>query len=267
MRTDNRLGPYVLDDRIASGEAADVWRAHRGEGGLPVVLKRLLPPWTDRSSVRETFLEIIKDALPLRHVHIVPVLDFGEVEGFCYVAFEAVDGLPLLVSLHGPDAGLEPSGALAVAQGVLRALAFVHGASNPFTGGRLLHGDVSPQNILVDSTGAARLVDLGFARVVLEAGLPGKPSKPIPRYVAPEVRAGASLSVRADVYGAGRVLEDLAPHCDPEVRRALREVAAVACAVEPGQRYEDARAMLEALTASVPEEVRSVAVASEVVAS
>lgn len=253
MTVDNRLGPYVLDDRIAQGAAADVWRAHRADGGLRVVLKRLLPPWTDRSSVRETFLEIIKDAIPLRHPHIVPVLDFGEVEGFCYVVFEAVDGRPLMQLLHGRDYQLTTQQALTIAQGMLRGLSFVHRAANPFTGGRLLHGDVSPQNILVDHHGEPRLVDLGFARVVLEAGLPGKPSKPIPRYVSPEVLAGDTLSVRGDVYGAGRVLEDLMAHSDEEARLRIAEVAAVACAVNPDERYADAGHILEALSPVLPE--------------
>jgi len=238
------------------GEAADVWRAHRADGGLRVVLKRLLPPWTDRSSVRETFLEIIKDALPLRHPHIVPVLDFGEVEGYCYVVFEHVDGSPLLRMLHDADGPIPEDRALHIAHGVLRGLAFVHMAANPFTGGRLLHGDVSPQNILVDQSGEARLVDLGFARVVVEAGLPGKPSRPIPRYVAPEVRAGDPVSVRADVYGAGRVLEDLIAHSGPRAAERMIAVAATACAGDPAERYPDAGHMLAALAPVLSEPVR-----------
>ena len=255
MGIDNRLGPYVLDERIAQGEAADVWKAYRADGGLRVVVKRLLPAWTARSSVRETFLEIIKDAIPLRHPHIVPVLDFGEVEGFCYVVFEAVDGRPLLQLLHDRDYQLTAQQVLKIAQGTLRGLAFVHRAANPFTGGRLLHGDLSPQNILVDQSGEPRLVDLGFARVVLEAGLPGKPSMPIPRYVSPEVLAGDTLSVRSDVYGAGRVLEDLMAHSDGDAKLRMAEVAAVACAVDPAERYPDAGHMLEALAPVLPESV------------
>jgi len=242
----DRVGPYVLHDCIASGEAADVWAAARADGGLKVILKRLLPPWTERSSVRETFLEVIKDALPLRHGHIVPVLDFGEIENFCYVVFEMVDGWPLITKLRAKET-IEADAAARIATGILRGLAFVHRAANPFTGGRLLHGDVSPVNILVDRTGEARLADLGFARVVVEAGLPGKPSKPIPRYVAPEVLGGGALSAPADVYGVGRIIEDLLPFFTGAMAVQMSELAACACSPDPDDRFSDAGSMLEAL--------------------
>ena len=244
-----------MDERLAVGEAADVWRASRADGGLRVVLKRLLPPWTEKSNVRETFLEVIKDALPLRHPHLVPVLDFGESESYCYVVFEHVRGLPLLQMIKDKTQ-ISSGEALRIATGVLRGLAFVHRAANPFTGGRLLHGDVSPQNILVDESGEARMVDLGFARVVLEAGLPGKPSKPIPRYVAPEVRGGQSIHVRSDVYGAGRILEDLMGAAGDDTVLRMAEVAAKACNEDPDVRYSDAGAMLEALSPVLPDPLK-----------
>ena len=263
MSASDRIGPYVLDECIASGEAADVWRAHRADGGLRVILKRLLPPWTERSTVRETFLEVIKDALPMRHRHIVPVLDFGEVETFCYVVFELVDGVPLIAKIRNKEP-FSTETVLRIATGVLRGLAFVHRAANPFTGGRLLHGDVSPINVMVDRAGEARLVDLGFARVVLEAGLPGKPSKPIPRYVAPEVQGGSSLSPQADVYGTGRILEDLLRYVDdPTVRAKLTDVAGCACAFDPGERFSDAGSMLAALAPVLPEAVTETVVEHE----
>jgi len=251
----DRVGPYVLNECIASGEAADVWMAARADGGLKVILKRLLPPWTERSSVRETFLEVIKDALPLRHAHIVPVLDFGEIENYCYVVFEMVDGLPLIAKLRGKEP-FDPDTASRIASGVLRGLAFVHRAANPFTGGRLLHGDVSPVNVLVDRLGEARLADLGFARVVVEAGLPGKPSKPIPRYVAPEVLGGGALSAQSDVYGAGRIIEDLLPFFVEPLASRMAEVAACACSHDPEDRFSDAGAMLDAMGRDLPEDVK-----------
>jgi len=263
VTANDRIGPYVLEECIASGEAADVWLARRADGGLKVILKRLLPPWTERSSVRETFLEVIKDALPLRHRHIVPVLDFGEVENYCYVVFEHVDGMPLIAKIRQKET-FSTDVVLNIAMGVLRGLAFVHRAANPFTGGKLLHGDVSPVNVMVDRAGDSRLVDLGFARVVLEAGLPGKPSKPIPRYVAPEVQGGAPLSAAADVYGIGRILEDLLPHVDEPVALAkLTEVTGCACAVEAHSRFSDAASMLGALAPVLPEPIKETVVEVE----
>ncbi len=247
-----RIGPYQPTERLAHGEAADVWRARRVDGGLNVVLKRVLPSWSARAGVREAFIDAVKDAVPLHHDHLVQLLDFGETDQGLYAVFEAIEG-PLLTDVLTGGGPLSPSKAKDLALGLLRGLAYIHQCANPFTNQPLVHGDVSPRNVLIDRHGRARISDIGFARLVHEGRLPGKPAPILPRYVAPEVRGGGvGLSPRSDVYGAGRVLEDLirATKGPPDI--LLVEAARQATAEHPDARFANARLMLESLTPALP---------------
>lgn len=214
-----RAGPYDLGETLASGEAAEVRRGRRADGGLPVIIKRVRPEWSRRPGVGEAFVEAIKDAAPLHHRHLVQLLDFGEDEGGRYAVFEAIEG-PVLANELISGGRMPADRVRRIAVGLLKGLSYLHRCANPFTGAPLVHGDVSPPNILIDAHGEARLADIGFSRLVHEGRLPGKPAPLLRRYLAPEVMAsGVGLSPRSDVFGAGRVLQDLlaATHGPPDL--------------------------------------------------
>ncbi|HMO17078.1 MAG TPA: serine/threonine-protein kinase [Oligoflexia bacterium] len=235
------FGDYFLNELVASGEAAEVWLAEnlRDE---KVIIKRILPPWSTDNHLRNIFFEVVKDCALLRHSHLVSMLDFGQVDDYLYVVLDRVDGIFLRQIIRSEQV-LDEKQVVTIAAGILSGLSYLHQASNPFTGKKIAHSDVSPANILVDKLGRPRVVDMGFGRLVFEAGLPGKPSVPDIRYVAPEVLSGSRTSATTDVYGAGMVIKDLlvlAGSNSLSVLESIRDKS-ILCS---GDRYPDASYML-----------------------
>lgn len=237
------FGDYTLKQLLASGEAADVWLASKGDS--EVIIKRILAPWSQNPQLRKIFLEIVKDVVPLRHANLVAMLDFGQEGEFLYVVFEKVDGIFLAQILRAQQP-LARKQVLTLAAGLLSGLSFLHQSVNPFTGGKIVHSEVSPANVLVDTLGRPRIVDMGFTRTILEAGLPGKPAIPDQKYLAPEVLAGAKTDSSADVYGAGMIFNDLAALLESDSMPSFDVIRNKASAAN--NRYHDASAMLKDLT-------------------
>ena len=244
MNDQHKFGLYTLRQLIASGEAADVWLASKED--TEVIIKRILPPWSSDLRLRKIFLEIVKDVIPLRHPNLVSMLDFGQEEDFLYVVFEKVDGIFLRQILRAQQP-LTKKQVLALTAGILSGLSFLHQSTNPYTGGKISHSEVSPSNILVDTLGRPRIVDMGFSRVVLEAGLPGKPAIPDRKYIAPEVLEGSKSDVIADIYGLGVILNDLSELLEAPAIDRLNEVKRRAFSKERERRYKDATAVLKDL--------------------
>ncbi|MCU1282497.1 MAG: serine/threonine protein kinase, partial [bacterium] len=151
----------------------------------------------------------------LMHPNIVTLLDVGEHHGELYLAMELVDGAPLSSMLQlGRRRGIAigDAAAIEVALQVADALAYAHAMTDddgqPL---RLVHRDVSPQNVLVDKTGHVKLADFGIARSLQGSGartrtgvMKGKLS-----YMAPEQLQTSSYDQRIDVYALGVVLFEM----------------------------------------------------------
>jgi transcriptional regulator with GAF, ATPase, and Fis domain len=162
------------------------------------------------------------------------VLRFGRMResGRPFLVRELVEGQSLLELIEDDADPARCLGAIALASDQLTAL---HRAS-------LLHGDVKPANIIVGDDGRATLVDLGLAAPWKERGT--RPEGLTPRYAAPELLAGAKLSVRAEIFALGATLSELLEHAGARIaasdRAALDKVVARATAKEPSARFPSA---------------------------
>ncbi len=141
----------------------------------------------------------------LTHPNLVSVLDSGEYKNQPYLVMEYVEGSSLVDLLDGTK-GLPGDVVVSVMIDVLRGLHFAHELAD--ADGRplcLVHGDVSPHNILLGVDGVARLADFGTARI--KSDLP--PLEPVvqtvgkPGYQAPEQLLGEPVDRRADIFAAG----------------------------------------------------------------
>ncbi|MCC6749769.1 MAG: serine/threonine protein kinase [Deltaproteobacteria bacterium] len=208
---------YRLLERIAIGGTAEVFRASlvADDRERPVVIKRVLPQFARDTRFRRLFLEEACLAASLSHPNIVRVLDHGEIGQTCYIALESVEGLDLgslaaAGRAHGSP--MPPDLAALVAAQVGDALQFIHDhTSSEGLPLRIIHRDVSPQNILVSFRGDVKLTDFGIAKSTIrqehtvDGTLRGKLD-----YMAPEqARATAPVDHRADLFGLGCVLYDL----------------------------------------------------------
>jgi len=236
------FGKYQLQERLAEGGMAVVWRAKLfGPGGFEktLVVKQIRDELAQRHEFIDLFVAEAKLTVSLTHANIVPVFELGMVDGTYFLALELVDGPPLgeLIA-EGP---IPPPLAAYVVEQVLRGLDYAHRRG-------VVHRDLSSGNVLVSRDGEVKIVDFGIAAPVDARGVAGGSRG----YVAPEQEAGGHADARSDLYAAGVLLWELvagrrfdgAPLSIP----ALQEIVGKATAREPDARYPDAAAMLAAVS-------------------
>lgn len=203
-----KLGPYVIDRRIAAGGMAEVFLAKRqGAYGFSkrTALKRVLPQLTRDQEFVAMFIDEARLAARLQHPNIVQVFDFGEYEGELVLAMEYVDGSHVgkLIRRSVSREELIPQEVvLHVLSQAAHALSYAHRATD--ASGKplgIVHRDVSPANLLLDSSGHVKLSDFGIARAVDKVSYTdGGHVRGKMGYMSPEQVVAKELDGRSDVF-------------------------------------------------------------------
>jgi serine/threonine-protein kinase len=208
------LSRYTLLRKIASGGMGEVYCASAaGVGGFQktLVVKRIHPHLATSAEFVLMFLNEARLAALLNHPNVVQIFDLGEEEGTFFIAMEFVDG----PSLQGLCSAAKARGEQLPLDAVVKigalcceGLAYAHASVDPQGKPlKLVHRDISPDNILLSRQGAVKVADFGIARA---ANLPsftqagstrGKTS-----YLSPEALLGKELDGRADVFALAVVL-------------------------------------------------------------
>lgn len=231
------LAGYTVLGRLGSGTSGTVWKAHDDRLDRIVAIKALDAP-SEQSRVQWRSEAAVLAALD--DPHLVAVYGYAEDAEGAYIVEEWIDGAPLSAVLHsGP---LSTAQALGVIRGALLGLAHVHARG-------LVHGDIAPGNVLLDTQGTSKLVDFGLST---SAGAPST-SSGTAAYASPEAQRGQVVTAPSDVYAAAAVLAyllrgraALLPVLDG-IDPGLVPVLARALDPDPGRRYPDAAALLAAL--------------------
>jgi serine/threonine-protein kinase len=196
--TGRELGNYRIFQDIGHGGMATVYRAYDTENDRVVALKVLSPYIAQEPKFKARFAQEIKVLLELRHPHIVPVYDYGEVGEFAYIVMPFMNAGTLFQRLwEGP---LPLDAASDLLHQISGALDYVHANG-------VVHRDIKPSNILIDDDGNAMLTDFGFARVddnslsITGSGIVGTPM-----YMSPEQCRGEEASPLSDQYAFGVIL-------------------------------------------------------------
>ncbi len=276
-------GKYELREVAGEGGMASVYRATtRGAAGFrrPVAIKRLLSALSDDPAFVEMFVEEARVVSELQHPNIVQIHDFDrDARGAYFLVMEWVEGVNLFDwSIAHRRAKLATPWPLVAAVGieVLKALTAAHERTNdreevlP-----IYHRDVTPQNIMVSTSGVVKLTDFGLARAMDRARITqphmvkGKIS-----YLAPELTEGADASAQTDLFAVGVVLWEvlagdklfkgenalqtirairngavpLVSERRSDLPEELVSVVATALAKDPAERFASARAMVRALS-------------------
>ncbi|KUN24118.1 serine/threonine protein kinase [Streptomyces antibioticus] len=194
----NRIaGRYLLREPIGSGGMGVVWLAwdERLERRVAVKCARL-----DDDRAARRLMGEARNAGRLHHPNIVGVFDFIDEGAACWIVMEYVPSRSLaqILTENGP---LTPEEAGSIGCQIAAALAKSHGEG-------VVHGDVTPENILVTDEGVARLTDFGISRALWSdvthsatGSVPGKP-----RYLAPELAKGQPAGEKSDVFSLGASL-------------------------------------------------------------
>ncbi len=197
-----RFGNYEIESELGRGGMATVYRARQLTLNRAVAFKVLGPSFATDDTVRKRFEQEARAVAQLSHPHIVPVYDFGDDDklGVSFIVMELVSGghIGALRGRKLAAAEIVP----AIAQ-IGRALDYAHRQG-------IIHRDVKPGNILLNSDGRPMLTDFGLVRwdgasLHTETGI----TVGTPTYMSPEQAQGGELDGRADEYSLAMVLYEL----------------------------------------------------------
>ncbi len=277
-----RFGKYELLDRIAAGGMAEIFRArYEPAPGVTksVVIKKILPHYAENKGFISMFTNEARIVMGLSHGNIAQVFDFGAIDGDYFLAMEFVDGHPLSkVVKRARTLGmpvLPPEYSAFIVAEVLKGLHYAHARlddeGRPL---RIVHRDVSPQNVLLSYEGQVKLVDFGIAKArnasaeeTAANAVKGKYA-----YFAPEQAKAKELDARTDVFATGIVLYELLTgqlpfqgrlmdvlarivrgqfqkprELNPRIPPELERIVLKAMALEKADRYQTAEAFQQDL--------------------
>ncbi len=208
------FGKYLLIDKIAQGGMAEIFLAklYGAEGfEKEVVIKKILPQWSANQEFLTMLIDEAKLAVLLNHANIVQIYELGKEGNDYYIAMEYVHGIDLRkLSDQARQTGrrIPTEIALLILTEALEGLAYAHGKKNNRGEAlKIIHRDISPQNILVSFDGAVKLTDFGIAKAAMRStetvsGVhKGKFS-----YMSPEQANLDEISQASDLFSMGIVL-------------------------------------------------------------
>jgi serine/threonine protein kinase len=264
-----QIGYYRIESPLGEGGMGIVYRAVDTKLNRPVAIKFLSSEMAD-AAARRRFQREAQMASSLNHPHIVTVHDAGEFEGRQYLVTEYIDGGTLKNWARVEKRSWREI--VELLTGVADGLATAHAAG-------ILHRDIKPDNILITTSGYAKLADFGLAKLA-EDSIPQDATRTLTEgrtkpgmivgtvaYMSPEQASGRPVDARGDIFSFGVVLYELlagrrpfggatdlevlqtiihgAPLPLPEnVPPPLRSVVEKALEKDPGERYQSMREMV-----------------------
>ncbi|MGO4615420.1 serine/threonine-protein kinase PknD [Nocardia sp. 2YAB30] len=266
------FGRYRLLSLLGQGGMGQVWRAHDSLTNRVVALKVLPERFADDEQLRERFRRECRAVAQLTEPHVIPIHDFGDIDGRLYLNMRLIEGTDLRKVITREGA-LSPQRAVAIIAQVAGALQAAHDAG-------LVHRDVKPTNILLGADEFASLIDFGIAHAADDRTLTtiGETIGTI-AYMAPEeIGSEIKADARVDVYALTCVLYEcltgrppfasaagvqgvISHHLHtppprpsattPDVPSAFDAVIAKGMAKDPDKRYQTVRELAAAACAVV----------------
>lgn len=195
-------GRYEVVKSIGDGGMSKVYLAHDVILDRDVAIKVLNYDFANEEALKRRFKREALSATSLTHPHIVDIFDVGEEDELHYLVMEYIEGQTLKKFIQDNGA-LTPKQALPIMQQIVSAIANAHHNG-------IVHRDVKPQNILMDTHGDVKITDFGIA-MALSATAHTKTNSVIGtvHYLSPEQARGGMATKKSDIYSLGIVLYEL----------------------------------------------------------
>jgi len=240
------IGEYQLIEVIHQGQNT-IYKGFQPSMNRYVAVKVLRSSLADDPAFVQRFQQDMQVVAGLEHPNVLPIYDFGQQDGLLYIVTRYVETGTL-------KDRLPPAFSLQQAQGMVTPIA---GALDYIHGRGVVHGNLKPSNILIDSQGRPLLADLGYAQGLDYAGQESV-------YLSPEQAQGVSADQRTDVYALGVLLyhmlvgepPPLGATPSPRLKRPdlpveVEKVILKAMAQQPDQRFQSAGQLRYALDAAL----------------
>ena len=196
-------GRYELIEKIGEGGMAVVYKGKDRLLNRYVAIKILRPEFTKDEQFIESFKRESQASARLSHANIVGVYDVGKEGNIHFIVMELIEG-KVLSEVIKEKGRIEYKEAISIIRQVASALSLAHK-------NQIIHRDIKPHNILITSTGVAKLADFGIAKAVSAATIVGGNNKIMGsvHYFSPEQARGAYVDERSDIYSLGIVLYEM----------------------------------------------------------
>jgi serine/threonine-protein kinase len=269
--TGKQLGPYRIVAPVSADGMGAVYKAQQLDIDRQVAIKVLPRQFAGDAQFVERFEQEARILAKLQHPHILPVQDYGQIQDLTYFVMPLVEGGNLADILSHQRLSLPQIGRVIIQIG--EALDYAHGQG-------VMHHDVKPGNILVDSRGNCLLTNFGMVKIM--EGSTGRLTLNgsrigTPAYMSPEQGMADPLDGRSDIYALGVILYELvtgqAPfkaatpmalmikhiqdplppprEIEPALPEPIERVIVKALAKQPRDRFATAGKMVKALQAAL----------------
>jgi serine/threonine protein kinase len=259
------IDKYRIVQQIEEGGTSTVYKAYQSGLDRYVALKILSPYHTEKPDFSRRFRREARAIARLHHPNILPIYDFGEADGFRFIAMRYIEGSHTLK--QEMERPLNLLRAIDLISQVAAALDHAHQHG-------VIHRDIKPSNILIEGRWAL-LSDFGLAKTAVDSGKMTRSGLSVgtPAYMSPEQGQGLLMDHRTDIYSLGVIVFELLtgqiPHNAetpfaivlkratepltmprskyPEVTEAVKQAVLKALAPNPDDRFQSAGAFAYAL--------------------
>ena len=270
--TGKQFGQYQIVGPLGEGGMAAVYKAYQPVMERFVAVKVLPRQMSTSDEFLTRFRREAKLLAQLQHPHILPVFDYGEVEGYPYIVMPFISSGTLTELLKKGRLPFSEVRRIMTQLGDALGYAHVRG---------MIHRDIKPSNVLIDERGNCLLTDFGLARMA-EASTKLTTSGAVmgtPAYMSPEQGAGSIVDRRSDIYSLGIILYEMvtsrvpyvaetpiavvfkhiqdplpsARKFNPDLPEAIELVLLKALAKSPEDRFQTAEDFVHAIQLAIPE--------------
>ncbi|HGY90016.1 MAG TPA: FHA domain-containing protein [Planctomycetes bacterium] len=262
------IAGYQILERLGRGGMGTVYRARQIALDREVALKVLSARYSDDKTFINRFFKEAQAAARLNHPNVVQVYDVREEKGLYLISLEMMDG-GTVQDLASAEGALPIPQVIRIARDAARGLVYAERKG-------IVHGDIKPDNLMLNSDGVVKISDLGLARDSGEVAHQGEEGIfGTPHFISPEQAQGRAVDSRSDIYSLGatvyrlitgetpfsgssvreivmkqiqeepREIRELRPECPED----LADLVSVMMAKDPDDRFESAASLLEALEA------------------